>query len=181
MPRGNTFSDVTKAMGDSPMIQINRLIPEGQATVFAKCEFFNPLNSVKDRIGVAMIEAGEADGSVTPDTHVIEPTSGNTGIALAFGLIILVMVYATGHISGAHFNPAVTVGFATANRFPWKEVPAYVAGQLLAAITAIALLRIMTGSTVLGQTLPSLLQNHMIWGWSLTISHRIRIMNGSIH
>ena len=84
MPRGNTFSDVTKAMGDSPMIQINRLIPEGQATVFAKCEFFNPLNSVKDRIGVAMIEAGEADGSVTPDTHVIEPTSGNTGIALAF-------------------------------------------------------------------------------------------------
>ncbi len=84
MPRGNTFSDVTKAIGDSPMIQINRLIPEGQATVFAKCEFFNPLNSVKDRIGVAMIEAGEADGSVTPDTHVIEPTSGNTGIALAF-------------------------------------------------------------------------------------------------
>ncbi len=84
MPRGNTFSDVTKAMGDSPMIQINRLIPEGQATVFAKCEFFNPLNSVKDRIGVAMIEAGEADGSVTPETHVIEPTSGNTGIALAF-------------------------------------------------------------------------------------------------
>ena len=84
MPRGNTFSDVTKAIGDSPMIQINRLIPEGQATVFAKCEFFNPLNSVKDRIGVAMIEAGEADGSVTADTHVIEPTSGNTGIALAF-------------------------------------------------------------------------------------------------
>jgi cysteine synthase A len=66
------------------MIQINRLIPEGHATVFAKCEFFNPLNSVKDRIGVAMIEAGEADGSVTADTHVIEPTSGNTGIALAF-------------------------------------------------------------------------------------------------
>jgi cysteine synthase A len=84
MPRGKTFSDVTKTMGDSPMIQINRLIPEGHATVFAKCEFFNPLNSVKDRIGVAMIEAGEADGSVTADTHVIEPTSGNTGIALAF-------------------------------------------------------------------------------------------------
>ena len=84
MPRGQTFSDVTKAMGDSPMIQINRLLPEGAATVFAKCEFFNPLNSVKDRIGVAMIDAGEADGSLTADTHVIEPTSGNTGISLAF-------------------------------------------------------------------------------------------------
>lgn len=84
MPRGQTFSDVTKAMGDSPMIQINRLLPEGAATVFAKCEFFNPLNSVKDRIGVAMIDAGEADGSVTAGTHVIEPTSGNTGISLAF-------------------------------------------------------------------------------------------------
>jgi cysteine synthase A len=52
--------------------------------VFAKCEFFQPLNSVKDRIGVAMIEAGERDGKITADTHVIEPTSGNTGIALAF-------------------------------------------------------------------------------------------------
>mgnify|MGYP001814378818 FL=1 len=66
------------------MIQINRLVPEGGATVFAKCEFFQPLNSVKDRIGVAMIEAGERDGKITADTHVIEPTSGNTGIALAF-------------------------------------------------------------------------------------------------
>ena len=84
MPRGNTFSDVTESMGDTPMIRINRMIPDGHGTVFAKCEFFNPLNSVKDRIGVAMIEAGEADGSVTADTHVIEPTSGNTGIALAF-------------------------------------------------------------------------------------------------
>jgi cysteine synthase A len=66
------------------MIRINRLIPEGQAVVFAKCEFFNPLNSVKDRIGVAMIAAGERDGKVTPKTHIIEPTSGNTGISLAF-------------------------------------------------------------------------------------------------
>jgi cysteine synthase A len=52
--------------------------------VFAKCEFFQPLNSVKDRIGAAMIEAGERDGNINADTHVIEPTSGNTGIALAF-------------------------------------------------------------------------------------------------
>ncbi|MDG2222692.1 MAG: cysteine synthase A [Rubripirellula sp.] len=84
MPRERTFSDATKAIGDTPMVQINRLAPEGGATIFAKCEFFQPLNSVKDRIGVAMIEAGERDGKITKDTHVIEPTSGNTGIALAF-------------------------------------------------------------------------------------------------
>ncbi|KAA1258964.1 O-acetylserine sulfhydrylase [Rubripirellula obstinata] len=84
MARGNSFSDVTKAIGDTPMIQINRLVPAGGATVFAKCEFFQPLNSVKDRIGAAMIEAGERDGKIVEGTHVIEPTSGNTGIALAF-------------------------------------------------------------------------------------------------
>jgi len=84
MPRDKTYSDVTKAIGDTPMIQINRLAPEGGATIFAKCEFFQPLNSVKDRIGVAMIEAGERDGNINTDTHIIEPTSGNTGIALAF-------------------------------------------------------------------------------------------------
>lgn len=84
MPRGKTFNTVTQTIGDTPMIRINRLVPEGQATVFAKCEFFQPLNSVKDRIGVAMIEAGERDGKINKDTHIIEPTSGNTGIALAF-------------------------------------------------------------------------------------------------
>jgi cysteine synthase A len=84
MPRGKTFDDAAGAVGDTPMIRINRLVPSGHATVFAKCEFFNPLNSVKDRIGAAMIEAAEKDGRLTKDTHVIEPTSGNTGIALAF-------------------------------------------------------------------------------------------------
>lgn len=84
MPRGQTFSDVTKTVGSTPMIQINRLVPQGQAIVFAKCEFFNPLNSVKDRIGMAMIEDAEKSGKLTRDTHIIEPTSGNTGIALAF-------------------------------------------------------------------------------------------------
>ena len=84
MPRNKTFQNSADAIGDTPMIRINRLIPEGQAVVFAKCEFFNPLNSVKDRIGVAMIAAGERDGKVTPETHIIEPTSGNTGISLAF-------------------------------------------------------------------------------------------------
>lgn len=84
MGRGKTFASVTGAIGDTPMIQINRLVPDGGATVFAKCEFFQPLNSVKDRIGVAMIEAAERDGLINPESHIVEPTSGNTGIALAF-------------------------------------------------------------------------------------------------
>ena len=84
MPRGRVFDVVTQTIGDTPMIKINRLVPAEHATVFAKCEFFQPLNSVKDRIGVAMIEAGERDGVLHPDSHIIEPTSGNTGIALAF-------------------------------------------------------------------------------------------------
>ena len=74
MPRGKTFDRVTGAIGDTPMIQINRLVPAEHATVFAKCEFFQPLNSVKDRIGVAMIEAGEKEGILNADSHVIEPT-----------------------------------------------------------------------------------------------------------
>ncbi|MBY0586845.1 cysteine synthase A [bacterium] len=84
MPRGKTFPDATSTIGDTPMIQIQRLIPKDHATVFMKCEFFNPLNSVKDRIGLAMIEAGFKEGKIQPSTHIIEPTSGNTGIALAF-------------------------------------------------------------------------------------------------
>jgi cysteine synthase A len=84
MPRNKTFDHVAQAIGDTPMIRLNRVIPPGGATVFAKCEFFQPLNSVKDRIGAAMIAAGERDGIVKKDTVIIEPTSGNTGIALAF-------------------------------------------------------------------------------------------------
>jgi len=84
MPRNKTYQNAAEAIGETPMIRINRLVPEGHATVFAKCEFFQPLNSVKDRIGAAMIAAGERDGKVNADTHIIEPTSGNTGIALAF-------------------------------------------------------------------------------------------------
>jgi len=84
MPRNKTYQNAAEAIGETPMIRINRLVPEGQATVFAKCEFFQPLNSVKDRIGAAMIAAGERDGKVTSETHIVEPTSGNTGIALAF-------------------------------------------------------------------------------------------------
>jgi len=84
MPRGKTYDNAAVCIGDTPMIRINRLVPPSGGTVFAKCEFFQPLNSVKDRIGAAMIAAGERDGKITADTHIIEPTSGNTGIALAF-------------------------------------------------------------------------------------------------
>ncbi|MHB0960165.1 MAG: cysteine synthase A [Pirellulaceae bacterium] len=84
MPRGKTYDDALAAIGDTPMIRINRLVPQDHATVFAKCEFFQPLNSVKDRIGVAMIVAAEREGLINSSTHIVEPTSGNTGIALAF-------------------------------------------------------------------------------------------------
>jgi cysteine synthase A len=83
-PQGRIFNDITETIGGTPLIRINRLVPAGQATVLAKCEFFNPLSSVKDRIGLAMIEAGEKAGKLDKDTVIVEPTSGNTGIALAF-------------------------------------------------------------------------------------------------
>jgi len=66
------------------VVKLNRIVPPGAATVLVKLEFFNPLSSVKDRIGRAMIEAAERDGILTRETQIIEPTSGNTGIALAF-------------------------------------------------------------------------------------------------
>ena len=84
MPRNRTYENAAQAIGDTPMIRLNRIVPPEHATVFAKCEFFQPLNSVKDRIGTAMIEAGERDGKINADTRIVEPTSGNTGIALAF-------------------------------------------------------------------------------------------------
>lgn len=84
MAIGKTFDDVVQTVGNTPLIRIRRLIPEGGAEVLAKCEFFNPMGSVKDRIGRAMIEAAEREGKLNRDTHIVEPTSGNTGIALAF-------------------------------------------------------------------------------------------------
>src|SRR6201989_3348771 len=83
-PQGRIFANITETIGGTPLVRINRLIPPVQATVLAKCEFFNPLSSVKDRIGVAMIESAEKEGKIDKDTVIIEPTSGNTGIALAF-------------------------------------------------------------------------------------------------
>ncbi len=79
-----TYDSVIDTTFNTPLVKLNRVIPAGGAAVYLKCEFFNPLASVKDRIGRAMIESAEQDGTINPDTHVIEPTSGNTGIALAF-------------------------------------------------------------------------------------------------
>ena len=77
-------NDVTQLVGNTPLVRINRLAQGMAGEVVAKLEYFNPSHSVKDRIGVAMIEAGERAGLITPETIMVEPTSGNTGIALAF-------------------------------------------------------------------------------------------------
>jgi cysteine synthase len=84
--RGRVFESITETIGDTPIVRLNRLPPMRniQADILAKLEFFNPISSVKDRIGVSMIDAMEADGTIGPDSVLIEPTSGNTGIALAF-------------------------------------------------------------------------------------------------
>lgn len=84
MPLGKTFDSITHTICNTPMVRLRRVVPASHATVFAKCEFFNPLKSVKDRIGLAMIEDAERRGILSSETHIIEPTSGNTGIALAF-------------------------------------------------------------------------------------------------
>ncbi len=84
--RGRIFGSITETVGDTPIVRLSRMAEKhgAAAHVLAKLEFFNPLASVKDRIGAAMIDALERDGKITPDTVLIEPTSGNTGIALAF-------------------------------------------------------------------------------------------------
>ncbi len=82
--RGRIYDDITQCIGHTPLVRLRRVTDGAQATVVGKMESFNPLWSVKDRIGVAMITAGERDGKINKDTTIIEPTSGNTGIGLAF-------------------------------------------------------------------------------------------------
>jgi cysteine synthase len=84
MSRQKTFTSIIETTFNTPVVKLNRIVPAGAGTVLVKLEFFNPLSSVKDRIGRAMIEAAEKDGILNADTQIIEPTSGNTGIALAF-------------------------------------------------------------------------------------------------
>ena len=84
--RGRIYDNITQTIGDTPLVRLSKLAKAHNvsAEILAKLEFFNPIASVKDRIGVAMIEALERDGKIGPNTVLIEPTSGNTGIALAF-------------------------------------------------------------------------------------------------
>src|SRR5271155_5384019 len=84
--RGRVYANILGTIGATPLVRLSRLAgdPGVEADILGKCEFFNPLCSVKDRIGLAMIEAGERDGRIKQGTVLVEPTSGNTGIALAF-------------------------------------------------------------------------------------------------
>src|SRR5881394_1625063 len=81
---GRIYNNIVETVGRTPLVKLNKVTAGLPATVLLKCEFFNPLGSVKDRIGMAMIEDAEKRGILKKDTVIIEPTSGNTGIALAF-------------------------------------------------------------------------------------------------
>lgn len=80
----NVYSSISGILGNTPMVRLNRMATASRADIYAKLEFFNPLGSVKDRIGLSMIEAAEKEGRIGPKTVILEPTSGNTGIALAY-------------------------------------------------------------------------------------------------
>ena len=78
--RGRIYDSITQCIGNTPLIKLRRVAGDAKATVVVKMESFNPLWSVKDRIGVSMIEAAEREGKINKDTTIVEPTSGNTGI-----------------------------------------------------------------------------------------------------
>ena len=82
--RGKIYDDITQTIGHTPLVRLRRVVGDAKATIVAKLESFNPLWSVKDRIGVNMISAAEREGKINKDTVIVEPTSGNTGIGLAF-------------------------------------------------------------------------------------------------
>jgi len=110
----------------------------------AFAEFLGTFSLVFAGTGAIVID-GASHGSI-----------GHAGVALTFGLIVLAMIYAFGDVSGAHLNPAVTPGFAVAGRFSWREVPQYIAAQLLGAFAASALLRFLfPADPTLGATLPA--------------------------
>jgi cysteine synthase A len=81
---GRIYNNIVETVGNTPLVRLNKVTDGVEADILLKCEFFNPLGSVKDRIGMSMIEAAEREETITKDTVIIEPTSGNTGIALAF-------------------------------------------------------------------------------------------------
>jgi len=91
MARPRIMNSILDTVGNTPMVKLNRMVPEGSATIYAKMESFNPTWSVKDRIAKSMIEAAERKGMVNKDTTIIEPTSGNTGIGL--GMVCAVKGY----------------------------------------------------------------------------------------
>jgi MIP family channel proteins len=106
-----------------------------------------------DAVGTfALVFAGCGAAVVDAQTQAL----GHLGVSLVFGLVVGAMIFATGHVSGAHFNPAVTLAFAAVGRFPWREVPAYVIGQLAAALIAsVAVFGLIGTEANLGATVPS--------------------------
>lgn len=108
----------------------------------------------------AMVFCGTAAMAVHETTGAI----AHEGVAITWGLIVMVMIYSFGELSGAHFNPAVTVSFALAKRFAWKKVPSYIVTQVLAAIIAsVAVKALIPNSVNLGATLPTLPQQSAFW------------------
>ncbi|MGZ4777739.1 MAG: PLP-dependent cysteine synthase family protein, partial [Thermoanaerobaculia bacterium] len=81
---GKIYDNITELIGNTPLVRVNRIIPDGSAEVIVKLESFNPMSSVKDRISISMIEDAEKRGELKPGSTIVEATSGNTGIGLAF-------------------------------------------------------------------------------------------------